>query len=144
MMMLSSSTFSQTTSTRSDTLKVKYPKSMLKNGDTLIVFRIDQAREMAKDLETKAYQDTLLKECDRKDSLYQETVNKQNDQILNLKDQISNHERIDSARVQQIQDVEQIVKLQEKEIKKEKRKRKLVIAGSVVAEVLTVLLFVLL
>jgi len=117
---------------------------MLKNGDTLILFRIDQAREMAKDLETKAYQDTLLKECDRKDSLYQETVNKQNDQIVNLKDQISNHERIDSARVQQIKDVEQITKIQEKEIKKEKIKRKLVIAGSVVAEVLTVLLFVLL
>lgn len=108
------------------------------------MFKIDQARTMAKDLETKNVQDTLLDECEKKNDTYIEVVKKQEQQIGNLQEQISNHERIDSARVNQIKDLEQIATIQEKEIKKEKRKKKLVIAGSIVAEVLTVLAFVIL
>lgn len=143
-MTLSSSTFSQSTSTRSDSTKNKYPKSVLQGKDTLIVFKIDQARTMAKDLETKKAQDTIIVECEKKNDTYVEVIKKQELQIGNLQEQISNHERIDSARVNQIKDLEQVATIQEKEIKKEKRKRKLVIAGSIVAEVLTVLAFVIL
>jgi hypothetical protein len=137
--MLSSSIFSQTTSTVN-----KYPKTQVLGQDTVICFTIPQARELAKIIVTKKSQDTIIETMQHKDSLCLATVNNQQKQIENYKTQVENHKTIDSLRTGQIDDLEKVNKLKDKEIKKEKRKRRLVIVGSVVAEILTITLFVLL
>ena len=137
--MLSSSIFSQTTSTANN-----YPKLSVIGHDTVICFTVPQARELAKIVVTKKSQDTIIQTMQTKDSLCQATVTNQSEQITNLKTQVNNLKTVDSLRVAQIQDSDAIIKKQEKEIKKEKRKRKLIVAGGILVEVLTITAFILL
>lgn len=137
--MFSSSIFSQTTSTVN-----KYPKINILGPDTVISFLIPQARSLAEIVVIKKSQDTIIQNMIEKDSLCQATVNNEKMEITNLKTEIDNLKNIDDLRVKQLTDMDKVSKLQEKEIKKERMKRKLTVVGAVLVEALTIAAFIIL
>ena len=89
-------------------------------------------------------QDTIIHDMIEKDSLCQATVTNEKLEIDNLKTEINNLKTVDSLRVKQLTDMDTVSKLQEKEIKKERIKRKLTVVGAILVEALTVAAFILL
>lgn len=139
-MMLNLSIFSQVSSSSTITLN-KYPKSLIINKDTVITFRLDQARELAVKVETVDYQDSVIKNMTQTDKLKDRFIVEQSTQIGVLKNKVGNSEKVDSLRVIQLTDSDGVVKKLEKEVKKEKIKRKIAVVGGVTAVILTVLTF---
>lgn len=142
-MMLNLSTFSQTSLSNTSIVN-KYPKSLIINKDTVIAFKIEQARELAIKVETVNYQDTIIKNLQQTDNLKNSIISEQDVQINTLKDKIKNDIKIDSMRVIQLSNCDGIVKNLEKEVKKERIKRKIAIVGGTTAVILTILAFLLL
>jgi hypothetical protein len=112
--------------------------------DTVICFTFPQAKELAKTVVTEKNQDTVIQIMIQKDILCQNAIVNQQEQITNLKVSVDNMKTIDTLRMAQLADFEKIGKLHEKELKREKIKRKLIIIGGISVEILTVMLFVLL
>lgn len=124
--MLSLSTISQNT----------YPKLIKYDKDTVVAFTVPQAKSIAKDIENLHYFDALNQVYTKKDSVNTKIINNLDEQIVNYKAELKNSNTIDSSRVKQIDNLNCLNAIQKKQIKVEKRKKNLAIAGSILVAIL--------
>ena len=124
--MLSLSTISQNT----------YPKLIKHDKDTVVAFTVPQSKIIAKNIEDMYYFEALNQEYVKKDSVNNKIINNLDNQIVNYKAELKNTVIIDSSRVKQIDNLNCLNAIQKKQIKVEKRKKNLAIAGAVIVAIL--------
>lgn len=124
--MLSLSTISQNT----------YPKLIKHDKDTVVAFTVLQSKTIAKNIENMYFFEALNQEYVKKDSVNTKIINNLDNQIVNYKAELKNTTIIDSSRVKQIDNLNCLNAIQKKQIKVEKRKKNLAIAGAVIVAIL--------
>jgi hypothetical protein len=116
------------------------------NGDTLIQFKLSDARLLLNDLLDKKITDSLLTVYEKKDNLQIEYIELQVSQIKFLQEksnnqtqQLQNLNLIVNNKNTETEILNDVIKNQKKEIRKQKTLKFLGIAGGVVLAIITVL-----
>lgn len=115
-------------------------------GDTLILMHIDDAKLILGDVLEYEIADSIIKSYQKKDSVYKETIELQKSQIEILTKKTITLEEINTNLTLLIDNKEEIIGIkdetietQKKEIKKQKRLKKLGFIGCVVLPIITAL-----
>ena len=116
------------------------------NGDTLVIMHLEDARIILNDLLEYEIADSLLTVYKEKDSLNTNTISLQKDVIFKLTEksenqqiQINNFQTILDNKNNELLLKEDTIKLQKKEIRKQKFQKILGFTGSVLLPILTLL-----
>jgi len=107
-----------------------YPKLTLINNDTLVIFKPIQVKKIHKafiELDKEIY---LNKSLNDEIELHKERANLSNSEIKVLKDKIGLMNNISDGKTEQVETLEEELKLRDKKIKRTKRTRTIYTLGS--------------
>ena len=124
-------------------------KTIVENGDTLVIMNLEDAKIILNDLLEYEIADSLLKVYKEKDSLNTNTITLQKEVIFKLMEksdnqqsQIDNFQQILDNKNAELGMKEDTIKQQKKELRKQKFLKFLGLGGSVILPIIAILILV--